>query len=61
MFDGYTNSVEWLKVYHLSIMLVGENSSIMENYLPSWFGFSTWKWLFGLLAKSINSWEELTL
>jgi hypothetical protein len=32
MYDGYTNPVEWIEIYCLSIMEGGGNSFVMANY-----------------------------
>lgn len=44
----------------MSITIAGGDSYIMANYLPMCLGTSPIKWLFGLLAKFIDFWGELT-
>src|SRR5207253_4720328 len=49
----------WLRVYTTAIKASGGNQNAMANYLPVVLSPTVQDWLTGLLANSINSWEDL--
>jgi hypothetical protein len=58
-YNGSTNPTEWLEVYQLAIEATGEDSYIMENYLPVCLSSSARTWLLGLPSGSVRSWTHL--
>jgi hypothetical protein len=58
-YNSRSNPSDGFGVYQLSITTVGGDSLSMENYLPMCIENNIRKGLFGLLANTINSKEEL--
>jgi hypothetical protein len=54
-YDGSTNPIELLEVYHLTIEATGGDSYVMANYLPVYLSSSIRTWLLGLLMGSVCS------
>jgi hypothetical protein len=58
-YDGSVNLIEFLQMYSTSILAVGGDEAIMDNYFLVALTGTTQSWLMNLPEESLTFWVEL--